>query len=241
MKNLFSIPTAKFGNNPIVEPIKAKSPDEKQTLTTLTLCYMPEAERKEVFHEAGNITRSILAASLSYFADWIDANPHAANIAKDDKSWSAAHKDSEKAMMPEGQLPSYRQAKTAVKNWLKNDAEALQGDHVLCTTDKELTPMRILKAWAGVTKSVSQTLAEKVDDALSKDDAPTAQEFITELADNGTCNGVDLVMVAIAKLGEGQVRAILADRIKTRRKEARATVAHVVAAKVEAAKQKKAA
>lgn len=48
-------------------------------------------------------------------------------------------------------------------------------------------------------------------------------------------------MVAIAKLGEGQVRAILADRIKARRKEAKAAIAHVVAAKVEAAKQKKAA
>jgi hypothetical protein len=241
MTNLFSIPSAKFGATPIVEPVKAKAPDEKQTLTTLTLCYMAEKERNEVFHEAGNITRSILAASLSYFADWINANPHAANIAKDDKAWSAAHKDSEKALMPEGQLPSYRQAKTAVKNWLKHDVEALQGDHVLCTTDGELTPMRILKAWAGVTKAEPQTVAEKVDDYLSKDNAPTAQEFITELADNGTCNGVDLIMVAIAKLGEGQVRAILADRIKARRKEAKAAIAHVVAAKVEAAKQKKAA
>jgi len=241
MKNTFNIPSAHFGETPISEPIKGKNHDEQNILTTYSLKYMDETTRGAVFAESGNITRSILAASLSYFADWINANPHAANVAKDDKTWGAAHKDNEKAMMPEGQLPSYRQAKTAVKNWLKGDVEALTGDHVLCTTDGELTPMRILKAWAGkTTKSEAMTLAEKVDDALSKDDAPAATEFLKELADNGTCSGIDLLTVAINKLGEAQVRDMLAQRMKARRAEARKTMQNnAVAAKAD--KDKKAA
>ena len=215
------IPLAVFGNTPIVEKKGGKNLDEQQEIHTFTLQYMSADQRKVVFAAADEMGRSLLAASLSYFSDWINDTPHAISIAMDDKEWKNSHSAFEKATFQS--LPgSWRQAKTAIRNFLTKCPSALTGDFVVCTTDGELTPLRVLKSWIPqAEKAPAQTIAQTVDSELSKDDAPLPTEFLTTLADQGTISGVDLLMSAIAKLGEGTVRQILAERANARRKEAK--------------------
>lgn len=185
------------------------------------LRYMTPEQQTEVFAVANEVTSSVLAASLSYFADWIKATPHAINIAKDAKAFGNTFKAFEKATFDGAAPASYSQAKSTVRVFLANCPDALIGDKVVCTTDGDLTPLRVLRSWIPKADKVSQTMAEKVDEYLSqdKDNIPTPTEFIEQLVDNGTVNGMDLLMQAIHKLGEATVRDVLAQRQKARRTE----------------------
>ena len=185
------------------------------------LRYMTETEQKEVFSVANEVTSSILAASLSYFSDWVNATPHAINIAKDAKVYGNTFKQFEKDTFNGAAPASWSQAKSTVRVFLANCPEALQGDKVVCTTDGDLTPLRVLRSWIPKTAPTVSTMAEKVDAFLSedKDSTPTPMQFLSELADNGTVSGMDLLMQAINKLGEATVRDVLAERQKARRHE----------------------
>ena len=185
------------------------------------LRYMTETEQQEVFAVANEVTSSILAASLSYFADWINTTPHAINIAKDIKTYGNTFKQFEKDTFQGAAPASWSQAKSTVRVFLANCPEALQGDKVVCTTDGDLTPLRVLRSWIPREEKQATTMAEKVDAFLSedKDSTPTPMQFIEELVDMGTVSGMDLLMQAIHKLGEATVRDVLAERSKARRQQ----------------------
>lgn len=229
-----AFPLAVFGNNPITEQVASKYKDEAHTLEIKTLRYMSAADQVLVFKSVDSMEKSILAASLSFFADWINATPHAKNIAKDDKAFKAAFRDWEKAAFPQGLYGSYRQAKTAVKSWLAKDDEALTGDHVLCTADGDLTPLRILKSWTPQAEKPTLSTAEKAAEMLEKDSDISPQGFLQDLASCDAVSGVDLLMAAVATMGEGKALQILLDRKAAREAEAK-QAEKITAAAVKAA------
>jgi hypothetical protein len=220
MANYIAIQRAVIANEPAQHEQTTRK-GETTVKASYGLRYMTETEQKEVFSVANEVTSSILAASLSYFSDWVNATPHAINIAKDVKAYGNTFKQFEKDTF-EGAAPaSWSQAKSTVRVFLANCPEALQGDKVICTTDGDLTPLRVLRSWIPKVDTVSQTMAEKVDEYLSqdKDSIPTPNEFLTQLVDNGTVSGMDMLMQAINKLGEATVLDVLAERQEARRHE----------------------
>lgn len=218
---MVAFPAPALSDTVIEEAVQSKYRDEAHTLVIKSLRYMSAADQALVFKSVDSMEKSILAASLSFFADWINATPHAKNIAKDDKAFKAAFRDWEKAAFPQGLCGSYRQAKTAVKSWLAKDEQALTGDHVLCTADGDLTPLRILKSWTPQEAKATLTTAEKAAEMLEKDTDISPQGFLQDLASCDAVSGVDLLMAAVAAMGEGKALQILLDRRAAREAEAK--------------------